>query len=129
MASGFKEQNAPWKVGIEAPRRYHSGLLAALELNNRAVATSGDYMQPFTADFSEHHILDARRGHSAPELASAAVAAPSAALADALATACMVLGSRASLQLLARLQDCAAHLITKNLLVIRVNGVRPRLPD
>ena len=60
-----------------------------MSVTDRAVATSGDYQQPFTADLRQHHILDPRTGYSAPELTSATITAPTAALADAVATAVM----------------------------------------
>ena len=47
-----------------------------------------------------HHILDARAGASAGKVASATVIAPSAMLADALATAVFVLGPREGIAML-----------------------------
>ena len=77
-ASGLKEAALPWQIGIQAPRQGHSSLLGKFAVRDQAIATSGDYMQPFTPDLSQHHILDPRAGYSAPELASATVVAPSA---------------------------------------------------
>jgi thiamine biosynthesis lipoprotein len=39
-------------------------------------------MQAFTSDFANHHIINPRTGRSSPELASASIIAPTAALAD-----------------------------------------------
>ena len=60
-------------------------LQARFDARESAVATSGDYMQPFTADSSQHHILDPRTGRSAPDLASSTVAAPNAMMAAEMA--------------------------------------------
>ena len=79
-------------------------------------------MQPYTADLSEHHIVDPRTGHSAPELASATVIAPDAATADALATLTMVLGPRRGRELLEALPGCEGYLVSKNLEVTRTSN-------
>ena len=62
------------------------------QLAHAAVATSGDYMQPFTPDFKQHHILDPRTGWPVEDLASVTVIAADGALADAAATALIVAG-------------------------------------
>jgi thiamine biosynthesis lipoprotein len=111
----------PWSIGIRRPRP-GIALQARFEASNRAVATSGDYMQPFTADYAQHHILDPRTGYSAPELASSTVSAPNAAMADALATVTMVLGPRRGRDLIEALPDCEAYFVSKNLDVVRTSG-------
>jgi thiamine biosynthesis lipoprotein len=111
----------PWRVGIRRPRP-GVALQARFEASNRAVATSGDYMQPFTTDYAQHHILDPRTGYSAPELASSTVSAPNAVTADALATLTMVLGPRRGRDLIEALPDCEAYFVSKNLDVTRTSG-------
>ncbi len=120
MAEGGKAGGKPWRVGIRSPRGL--ALQARFDTTNRAVATSGDYMQPFTRDYAEHHILDPRTGHSAPELASSTVVAPDAAIADALATLTMVLGARKARALLEDLPDCEGYFVSKDLDVTRTSG-------
>jgi thiamine biosynthesis lipoprotein len=121
VASGDKGGGAPWRVGIRAPRN-GVALLASFDARNSAVATSGDYMQPFTRDYAQHHIVDPRTGYSAPELSSATVIAPDAATADALATLVMVLGPRRGRELLEDMADCDGYLVTKGLEVTRTSG-------
>ncbi len=121
VAAGDKGRGAAWRIGIRRPRRGLS-LQACFEARDRAVATSGDYMQPFTPDYSIHHILDPRTGTSAPELASSTVVAPDAATADALATLTMVLGARRARDLLEALPDCEGYFISKRLEVHRTSG-------
>lgn len=121
MAAGHKGSERPWRIGIRRPRRGLS-LQARFDATNLAAATSGDYMQPFTPDFTQHHILDPRTGRSAPELASATVLAPDAATADALATLCMVLGSRRSREILEDLPGCEGYFVAKDLEVTRTSG-------
>jgi len=121
MAGGTSRRGDPWRIGIRNPRR-QLALQARFDTRDRAVATSGDYMQPFAPDYSQHHILDPRTGYSAPELASSTVVASDAATADALATLVMVLGPVRGRALLEDLPDCEGYLLTKNLEVVRTSG-------
>ena len=92
VATGQKRPGQPWRIGIRSPRQGSAGGPVMLDVVDRAVATSGDYMQAFTADYEHHHIIDPRTGYSSAELASCTLTAPTAAEADALATMAMVLG-------------------------------------
>ena len=121
VAGGDKGSGTPWRIGIRSPRP-GLALQARFDARDRAVATSGDYMQPFTPDYTQHHILDPRTGYSAPELASSTVIASDAATADALATLTMVLGPRAGRELLEDLPDCEGYFISKNLEVTQTSG-------
>jgi len=115
MAAGRR-----WRIGVRDPRA--SRLMTRIGAKDVAVATSGDYFQPFTRDFSQHHILDPRTGRSSPELASATVIAPTAARADALATLAMVLGARRTVEILEELAGCEACVVTKASGVTRTSG-------
>ncbi len=121
VAGGRRLSGDPWRIGIRRPRA-GATLQARFEACDLAVATSGDYMQPFTGDYRQHHILDPRTGRSAPELASATVVAPNAATADALATLAMVLGPRRGRALLEDLPGCEGYLVAKDLEVTRTSG-------
>lgn len=92
---GSNPQGAPWSVGIRHPRR-DGELIDALRVSNQAVCTSGDYERG-------PHILDPRHGTPSCSVASATVVAPSAMLADALATAAFVLGPEKGIALWTRL--------------------------
>jgi thiamine biosynthesis lipoprotein len=102
-ALGAAEGGRPWMLGVRDPRRetVHAGVL---QMDRRAVATSGDYAAAFTPDFSSHHIFDPATGASPAELAAVTVAAPSGILADGLSTAFMVMGAQRSLALAASMQ-------------------------
>lgn len=119
-AAGTKPGASPWQIGIQSPR--DGQLLQRFKVNNQAVATSGDYMQSFTPDFTHHHILDPRTGYSAPELASVTLIAPTAMLADALATAVMVMGADGGLALIESMSGCEMVALTKTLDVLRSSG-------
>ncbi len=83
----------PWRAGIQHPRR--DDMEEKLELENAAVATSGDYENYFTYQGKRYeHIIDPKSGlpiSSGP--ASVTVIHPNSCLAaDALATTLCVLG-------------------------------------
>jgi thiamine biosynthesis lipoprotein len=121
---GSRADGAPWRVGIAHPRGAGQGeILSVLPVGAQAVATSGDYMNSFTADFSQHHILDPRAGRSPVDLASATVLAATAMDADALGTALMVLGSVDGLTLAEQLPAVEAVLVTKDLRILKTRGL------
>jgi thiamine biosynthesis lipoprotein len=95
--------------------------MTAFKIQDQAIATSGDYMQSFTPDFQNHHIIDPRSGHSSPELASVSIIAPTTVLADSLATAVMVMG-KSGLQLIEGLSGCEAYAVTKDLVILKTSG-------
>ena len=93
--AGCNAQGEPWRAGVRHPR-HRDELIDRFRVTDRAVCTSGDYERGA-------HILDARDGEVARGVASATVVAPSAMLADALATAVFVLGPEQGLSLLERM--------------------------
>ncbi len=97
---GHNVNGEPWAIGIRHPRE--QSLIETLHVSNSAVCTSGDYEKKSAADGSIHHIMDARTGETAAELASVTVLAPSAMVADALATAAFALGPSNGLAFLER---------------------------
>jgi thiamine biosynthesis lipoprotein len=121
MAAGTKDSDLPWKVGLQAPRAEMVRQITTINVENKAVATSGDYMQAYTPDFLNHHIIDPRIGSSSVELASVSVIAPKVVLADGFATAVMVMGTK-GLQLIETLPDCEAFAISKDLVVFKTSG-------
>jgi thiamine biosynthesis lipoprotein len=92
FARGRSPEGTPWRIGIRHPRE-PGALIDVIEVEDLAVCTSGDYERP-RADGAGHHIVDPRDGDAVTTgaVASATVLAPTAALADALGTAAMVLG-------------------------------------
>ncbi len=103
VAHGTK-QGKPWKVGIQTPTSTADGAVESqrsFPLQNRAVATSGNYRNYFEKDGKRYtHILNPVTG--CPEetnLLSVTVLAPDCTTADAYATAFMVLGLEPSLRI------------------------------
>jgi len=89
-----------WRVGIRDPDD-QSSIIQVLHVSDEAVATSGDYQQFFMLDgVRYHHILDPTEGRPARGIRSATVIASTTEIADALATAAFILGSRRGIKLL-----------------------------
>ncbi len=97
---GHNADGTEWSVGIRHPR-VQGSVIDALKVSNSAVCTSGDYERRDADD--QHHIVDPRTGDSPDGAVSVTVVAPTAMLADALATAAFVLGPLEGIRLLDRL--------------------------
>ena len=92
---GIKPDGTRWTLGIADPRRPgQPEFIDKVELVDRAMATSGSYVQYREFDGSPvHHILAPRTGRNPEgEVVSVTVIADTCELADGLATALMVLG-------------------------------------
>ena len=118
FARGFNDQGEFWKIGIDNPDFASlpgQNIQAILQLNDDAVATSGDYRNYFEYEgkiFS--HTIDPRSGKPiSHNLASVTVVAKNCMQADALATALMVLGKEKGLTLIENTDDTEAFLITR----------------
>jgi thiamine biosynthesis lipoprotein len=103
-ARGRRADGARWRVAVEWPDQARERSLV-LELEDTAVATSGDYRKVWADAQGRRfsHILDPRSGRPiAHDLASVTVVDRDAAWADALATALLVLGPQQGRALAAR---------------------------
>jgi thiamine biosynthesis lipoprotein len=108
---GDRGGKRPWRIGIQHPRDPQR-LLATLEVEDVAVVTSGDYERYFEQDGRRyHHLFDPRTGYPATACRSVTVVAPSAMLADALATAVFVLGPQQGISLLQYYPEAQALII------------------
>ena len=116
---GASPRGDDWLVGIRHPRQMDA-LIATVRVSNSAVCTSGDYERT-NAETGEQHIMNANSGTSATELASVTVIAPSAMVADALATAAFAMGPKAGLALIQR-HKLQALLVTPALQQIITKG-------
>lgn len=104
-----KKYNENWKVGIEQPNDHATErkLEAIIALNNRALATSGNYRKFYEEEGQKFsHIIDPGTGYPAKQnLLSATVLADDGITADAYATAFMIMGLENSKIFLAKHQD------------------------
>ncbi len=92
LARGDKG-GAPWTTGVQHPRRELGELFAVLSARDEAVVSSGDYARYVEHDGKRYgHVIDPRTGRPTEQTVAVTVIAPSAEVADGLATALMVLG-------------------------------------
>ena len=100
-AKGTKPDGQAWAVAIEKPVRHVREVMGVMELVDAAIATSGDYrhwVEVGNKHFS--HTMDARSGRPVDNrLASVTVIMPTCMLADAWATALLVMGAPAATEL------------------------------
>lgn len=96
-AAGIKLDGRPWRVAIERPSDGLRQIHEALDLRERAMATSGDYRNYYEQDGRRiSHTIDPRSGQPIENrVASVTVVHESAMHADALATGLNVLGAAA----------------------------------
>ena len=100
-----------WYIGLQDPAA-DDHILMRLKLDDRAVATSGDYRRFTMLDGQKRsHIINPATADSAKDLSSVSIIAASAMEADALSTAVSVLGPEKGLALIERLDDVEAILI------------------
>ncbi|MBL8731857.1 MAG: FAD:protein FMN transferase [Planctomycetes bacterium] len=97
LCHGEKGPGQPWRIGVVDPRSDAFGGQAPtriVELLDRSLCTSGDYRNALVLDGDVvHHVFDPRTGHNAPHrVVSASILARRGSVADALGTACLVLG-------------------------------------
>jgi thiamine biosynthesis lipoprotein len=113
LGSGPDERG--FKVGIRDPAA-HERRVGTLRLSSQALGVSGSGEQFFEENGKRYgHIIDPRSGWPVEGRALVAVAAPSAALADALATAFFVGGRAVTEAYLQRHPDVSALLIDMSL--------------
>ena len=114
-AKGSKPDAQAWTVAIEKPVRHLREVMGVMELTDAAIATSGDYRHWFEVAGQHYaHTMHPVRGRPLDSrLASVTVVMPSCMLADAWATALLVLGESAATQL-AQQQGMTALLVLRN---------------
>lgn len=106
VAKGYNQKGEPWKIGISKPVDDPTGQVKELQdivaTTDLCMASSGNYRQ-FYYDGQQRrsHTIDPRTGYPVNHnLLGATVVAKSCMRADALATACMVLGAQAALEMI-----------------------------
>lgn len=112
--AGHNASGSAWRIAIEKPALLQGGVQQVISLSDVGVATSGDYRNYFEKDGKRYsHTIDPRTGRPIEHnLASITVVASTAAEADALATALMVLGAEQSLALVEQ-RNIAAYFLVK----------------
>lgn len=121
---GQKPDGSPWKVAIMHPREEGKYLGVLTLTGEHYISTSGDYERYVTVDgVRYHHILDPATGVPARSgLCSVTIVCDSGLQADALSTACFVLGPEQGLAL-AQSYGAEALLVEENGTVHMTEGM------
>lgn len=126
VLQGVNDKGNAWRVGITRPTIDATGaekeLQEVIASNNLCMATSGNYLQYYIANGERRsHTIDPRSGYPVQHsLLSATVTASTCMRADALATACMVLGEQAALEMINKTTDAACYLIIADSDTLRI---------
>ncbi|MEM9812049.1 MAG: FAD:protein FMN transferase [Pseudomonadota bacterium] len=102
-AAGQNADGQTWQIGIETPDATDRRVQTIAGVSGGGMATSGDYRNYFEVDGTRYsHILDPRTGRPITHrTASATVITENAMLADAWATAMLVLGREEGMEIAA----------------------------
>ncbi len=117
FASGKRDKNKPWRVGINTPSSSagFGQVYKILTVEGRGLATSGDYRNFFVVEGRTYsHILDPRTGYPVTNgVVSVSVVAKTCTFADGLATALMVMGYESGMELVEQLENVEALFIIR----------------
>jgi FAD:protein FMN transferase len=114
---GMNQEGEKWKVGIDRPRQDNpdgiKDIQTIIELGNWSVSTSGNYRKFYIENGNKYtHTINPKTGYPAKnDMLSATIVAKDCATADAIATACMVLGLEKSKSLVQGLKDVEGYFI------------------
>ncbi|MBQ9356533.1 MAG: FAD:protein FMN transferase [Prevotella sp.] len=117
VTQGCNPQGSQWHIGVTRPTddtlSVSGELQTVLTVSDMAMATSGNYRNFYYSGGRKlAHTIDPHTGYPVQhELLSATVLAPTCAVADAYATAFMVMGLKHAQELLSRHEELAAYLI------------------
>ena len=126
VLQGVNDKGNAWRVGITRPTIDATGaekeLQEVIASSDLCMATSGNYLQYYFVDGQRRsHTIDPRNGYPVQHsLLSATVTASTCMRADALATACMVLGEQAALDMINQTTDAACYLIIADSDTLRI---------
>lgn len=121
-----RKGDQPWVIGVQDPRG--DVYFATIDLKDEAIVSSGDYERYYELDGRRyHHIIDPRTGYPSEGLRHVTVMGPETMLADALATAVMVLGPREGLALIEKLAGYEALLVDHRNILHITNGLKDRV--
>ena len=108
---GKQADGSAWTVGVAHPDRADLPF-SKLELNNMAIATSGNYEKFVVIDGVKYsHTIDPHTGYPIQGIKSVTVICPHAELADALTTPISIMGLSAGMYMVNQLKGVACIII------------------
>ena len=117
VKKGTKPDGSKWRVGIEKPSLEpgdERSIQQVIEIQDKSLATSGSYRKYYEENGKRYsHAINPKTGYPVTHnLLSVTVIAPTAAEADALATAILVMGREKSLELIDQNPSIEAYFIS-----------------
>lgn len=114
LCIGEKPDGSPFHIGIQKPFAERSETIAALEINDKSVVSSGIYERYFEKDGNfYHHILNPKTGYPYDNsLISVTIISDKSVDGDGLSTTCFALGLEKGMELINSLPDVQAVFIT-----------------
>jgi thiamine biosynthesis lipoprotein len=115
-ATGTKD-GARWRIGIDKPIDNNMSpgedLEAVIGITDKALATSGNYRKFYVEDGIKYsHTIDPKTGYPAKNrLLSASIIASDCAMADGIATACMVMGKEGAIDFITKNTQFEAYFV------------------
>lgn len=128
-ASGKNRAGKEWQISIDKPVLNENGIIhesqQVVHITSGGMATSGNYRNFHrNGNATYGHTISPLTGRPAKtDVLSATVIAPTTMQADAMATACMALGSKEALKMCSRL-NCAVYLILADTTIMSENFKR-----
>ncbi len=125
---GTKSDGSGWRVAVRDPKSSES-YVCVLTLTGKTLSTSGGYERYFEENGKTyHHIIDPKTGYPAETgLTSVTAVSSSGATADALSTACFVLGEDKALGLWRSSSDFELVLVRDDGKVLVTEGLEKDL--
>ena len=119
-----KKKTGPWKVGITDPGKKEE-YFAKIEVENKAVVTSGDYERFIIVDNKRyHHIINPQTGMPAYKTLSTTIISDSTFDADGFSTAVFIMGYKKGMNLIESIDGIDSIIIDKNSLLHISTGLK-----
>lgn len=116
----------PFTIGIADPKQKDRPF-SFVKLTDKAIATSGTYEKYAIINGKKYaHTIDPKTGYPVSGIESVTIIAPSAELADALATPVMVMGVKAGLSLVEQLKYIGCIVVDENHKIYTTSNIRSR---
>lgn len=116
LCIGGKTDDAAFRIGIQRPFADRNEIIAAVQVADRSVVSSGVYERYFESDgVWYHHILDPRTGYPYDNgLVSVTILSDLSVDGDALSTTCFALGLEKGMELIDSMDHVQAVFITED---------------
>lgn len=122
---GSRPDGKPWRIGLQNPFDTRGNILAAVDVTDKTLVTSGPYERYFEKNGKRyHHILDTHSGYPVENgLMSVTIISDNSIDADALSTAVFALGLDDGMKFIEGIEDIDAVFVTDDYKVYVSSGI------